>query len=89
MFKRDFAAVGENQTYNFVAQDKLCLNAIGSLWVRIELAGKLNFVALDENQTRGWLQLYLDPPPSLDSYPPSPASSSAILRQISRQIPHN
>ena len=53
MFKRDFAAVGENQTYNFVAQDKLCLNAIGSLWVRIELAGKPNFIALDENQT--WL----------------------------------
>ena len=53
LFKRDFVALGQNQTRNFVAQHKLCLNATASLWVRIELSGKRNFVALPGNQTCG------------------------------------
>ena len=39
MFQRDFVALGENQTRNFVARHKLGFNAISSLCLRIELVG--------------------------------------------------
>ena len=37
MFQCDFVALGENQTRNFVAQQKLCFNATSSLFLGIEL----------------------------------------------------
>ena len=39
MFQRDFVALGENQTRNFVVQQKLCFNATSSLCLGIELVG--------------------------------------------------
>ena len=50
MFKRDFVALGENQTRNFVAQCKLCLYTIASLWVKIKPAIGHNFVAQLKNE---------------------------------------
>ena len=40
-FQRDFVALGQNQTHNFVARYKLCFNATSSLWVRIKLTTSL------------------------------------------------
>ena len=37
MFQRDFIALGENQTRNFVARHKLRFNATSSLCLEIEL----------------------------------------------------
>ena len=39
MFQRDFVALGENQTRNFVARHKLGFNTTSSLCLGIELVG--------------------------------------------------
>ena len=60
MFQRDFVALGENQTRNFVARYKLVFHTTSSLCLRIELVVSARARATIPRQIH--LTFTLDPP---------------------------